>query len=61
MKLQTPKPPHCPLPAKLSTRHEAGRPLLIAVSQYHGGRQRGCRSGGECSARTAGSRSHVRP
>lgn len=33
--------------------------LHIAVSQYHGGRQRGCRSGGECSTRTAGSHSHV--
>lgn len=49
-----PLPPP-PLPLRLSGR------LLIAVSQYHGGRQRGCRSGGECSTRTAGSHSHVQP
>lgn len=47
-----------PLPS-LSLRF-SGR-LLIAVSQYHGGRQRGCRSGGECSTRTAGSHSNVQP
>ena len=44
-----------PLPLCFSGR------LLIAVSQYHGGRQRGCRSCWECSTRTAGSHSHVQP
>lgn len=50
-------PPPSPSPPSLRF---SGR-LLIAVSQYHGGRQRGCRSGGECSTRTAGSYSHVQP
>lgn len=45
--------PYLPLPLSFSGRR------LIAVSQYHGGRQRGCRSSGECSTRTAGSHSNV--
>lgn len=48
-------PPSLPRPLSFSGR------LLIAVSQYHGGRQRGCRSSGECSTRTAGSHSHIQP
>lgn len=47
--------PYLPLPLSFSGRR------LIAVSQYHGGRQRGCRSSGECSTRTAGSHSNVQP
>lgn len=49
-----------PPPAPTHSLCCSGR-LLIAVSQYHGGRQRGCRSGGECSTRTAGSHSHIQP
>lgn len=50
-----PPPPSLPLPLRFSGR------LLIAVSQYHGGRQRGCRSGGECSTGFTGSHSHIQP
>lgn len=53
--LHPPPPSPPPLPLGFSGR------LLIAVSQYHGGRQRRCRSGGECSTRSAGSHSHVQP